>query len=98
MEFLPFGLVIWVKGGQYLPKHAWKGELSTVQVEIEEWTVHSTHQTQLANKIPFVSPTLPSTHKAKREAPSLHCMTRLLITCMEILFLKLAATIFGLDE
>jgi hypothetical protein len=34
--------------------------------------------------------------RIKKGGP-LHSMTRLLIGCMEILFLKLAATIFGLD-
>jgi hypothetical protein len=50
--------------------------VSTVQVESDQWTVHSPHQTQLAKNIPFLSPAPPhSTHKAKREAPSLHDTT-----------------------
>jgi hypothetical protein len=72
MEFLPFGPVIWVKGGQHLPKHAWKGDYLLSKWNIEQWTVHSPHQTQLAKKIPFLS---HSSHKAKREAPSLHDTT-----------------------
>jgi hypothetical protein len=41
-------------------------------------------------------PPLLSTHKKKKVRP-LHSMARLLIGCMKIIFLKLAATIFGLD-
>jgi hypothetical protein len=70
--------------------------LSTVQVEIEQWTVHSPHQTKLANKIPFLS--APSPPPTRQKGRPLHCMTQLLIGCVEILFLKLAANIFGLDE
>jgi hypothetical protein len=62
-----------------------------VQVKSEQWTVHSPHQTQLERKNPPPTPT----YKNKRRP--LHSRTQLLIGCMEILFLKLAATIFGLD-
>jgi hypothetical protein len=55
-----------------------------VQVESEQCTVHSPHQSQLEGKNP------PS-----RDA--LSSMTQLFIGCMEILFLKLASTRFGLD-
>jgi hypothetical protein len=68
-------------------------QLSTVQVESEQWTAHSPHQTQLEKK---TAPP-PHTHKEKKVGHLLHSMTWLLIGCMEILFLKLAATIFGLD-
>jgi hypothetical protein len=44
-----------------------QSRLSTVQVESEQWTVHSPNQTQLEKKNP---PYLPPTRK-KREAPSL---------------------------
>jgi hypothetical protein len=36
--------------------------------------------------------------KRKKKGGNLNSMTRLLIGCMEILFLVLAATIFGLDS
>jgi hypothetical protein len=36
-------------------------------------------------------------HKKKEKGRPLHSMTRLLIGCMQTLFLKLAAIIFGLD-
>jgi len=39
-----------------------------------------------------VTPPLP--HPREKKGRPLHSMTRLLIGCMEILFLKLAATIF----
>ncbi len=44
--------------------------LSPVQVESEQWTVHSPHQTQLDNK-----KKTPSPPTKKRVAPSLHDMT-----------------------
>jgi hypothetical protein len=68
-------------------EHAWK---VTVQFPSEQWTVHSPRQTQLEKKI------LPHTSTRNKGRP-LHSMTQLLISCKEILFLKLAATIFGLD-
>jgi hypothetical protein len=57
--------------------------LSNVQVESEQSTLHTKH---LEKNTP--------THMKKRDA--LHSMTRFLISCMEILFLKFGATIFGL--
>jgi hypothetical protein len=45
-------------------------QLSSVQVESEQWKAHSPHQTQLGKKLP-----LPHTHKKKKEATSLHEMT-----------------------
>jgi len=44
--------------------------LSIVQVESEQWTIHSPHQTQLENKNPA-----PLTRKKRREAPSLYNAT-----------------------
>jgi hypothetical protein len=38
----------------------------------------------------------PSPHKKKKGSP-VYSMTRLLIGCMEIIFLKWVTTIFGLD-
>jgi len=55
-------------------------------------TLHTKVQTQLEKKNPLLH-----SHKNKREAPSLHDTPSLLIGCMEILFLRLIATIFGLD-
>jgi hypothetical protein len=46
--------------------------LSTVQVESEQWTVHSLHQSQLQKKKP---PSLPHPPKENREVPSLHDTT-----------------------
>jgi len=51
-------------------KACMESPLSIVQVESEQWTVHSPHQTQLENKNPD-----PLTHKKRREAPSLHDVT-----------------------
>jgi hypothetical protein len=42
-------------------------------------------------------PALPPTLTREKGRPS-HSMTQLLIGCIEILFVKLAATIFGLDK
>jgi hypothetical protein len=79
-----------------------KVEFPLVQVEIELWTLHSPHQTQLLKKKKKNSPTFPLTHKEKNkrggERP-LHSMAGLLIGCMEILFLKkLAAILFILES
>ncbi len=54
-------------------------------------TLHTKHNLQKK------SPSSPTPATRQKGRP-LHCMTRLLIGCMEILFLKLAATIFGLDK
>ncbi len=52
----------------------------------EKWIVHSPHQTQLENA---------PTPKEEKAAPILHGATSHWLH--EIIFLKLAATIFGLD-
>jgi hypothetical protein len=52
----------------------------------EQWIIHSPHQTQLET---------PPTPKEEKEAPILHDATSHWLH--EILFLKLAATIFCLD-
>ncbi len=67
-----------------------KSGLCTVQVESEQSTLHTKHK--LANKN-FLPPPSPTREKGR----SLHYMTQLLIGGMEILFLKLATTIFGMD-
>jgi hypothetical protein len=72
-----------------------ESQLSTVQKESERWTVQSPHQS--SNTTWKFKTTLLRTHKNKMEAPSLHDTPSLFIGCMEILFLRLAATIFGLD-
>ncbi len=61
-----------------------------------KWTVDSWLSTPNTTwKKPYPS---PPTHKTKKgDLSPLPSMTWLLIGCMEILFLKLAATIFGLD-
>ncbi len=64
-------------------------QLFIVQVESARWTVHSPRQTQLGKK------NTPSLQQKGGPTPSLHD-ARPLIGCMEILFLKLAATIFDL--
>jgi hypothetical protein len=51
------------------------------------WTIHSAHQTQLEKNYH------PS-HPQENKGGPLHSMTQLLIGCMEIIFLKLASTIF----
>ncbi len=69
--------------------------MSTVHCPSGKWTMDS----------PFSTPNTtwkkhgsPSPHpQGKKVGHLLHSMTWLLIGCMEILFLKLAATIFGLD-
>ncbi len=61
--------------------------MSIVQVESEQWTVH----TDLGKKKPL----LPS--PTRKEGRPLHFTMWLLIGYIEILFLNLAATIFGLD-
>jgi len=68
-----------------------KPELSTVQVESEQWTIHSSNQTQLEKEKPRPLPPHP---QEKKKGRLLHSLMRLLIGCMEI---KLAVTIFGLD-
>jgi hypothetical protein len=52
--------------------------------------LHSPHQTQLEKKTPHSPP-------QDKKGRSLHYMKPLLIGCMEILFLNLAAIISGLD-
>jgi hypothetical protein len=64
--------------------------LSNVQVESEQSSLHTKHNLKKTHP-----PSLPHPHE-KRDA--LHSMTRFLISCMEILFLKFAATIFGLGR
>jgi hypothetical protein len=64
-------------------KSCMESPLSNVQVEIEQWTTHSPHQTQLKKRPP--------------SCPHPHATIQLLIGCMEILTLKLVATISGLD-
>jgi hypothetical protein len=78
-------------GPQQPPKKFLHGN-STVQVESEHSTLHT--KQNLEKKTPF-SPQCPPTRKQGKD-PSLHDK-RLLIGCMEILFLILGATIFGLD-
>jgi len=66
-----------------------KNQLSIVQVDNEQMTIHSLQQTQL--ETPFHPP-------ARRKRKPLHLMMHLnLIGCMEILLLKLVAIVFGLD-
>jgi hypothetical protein len=60
-----------------------ESQLPIVQVKCKQWTVHSSHQTQLEKK------PLPLKEQKWRH---LGFMTQLLIGCMEILFIKLAAT------
>jgi len=64
-----------------------ESQLYTVQVESERWTLHTKHN--LKHR--------PTPHPRENKGRPLHSMTQLLIACMEILLLKLAATIFGLD-
>jgi len=45
-----------------------ESRLTTVQVESEQWTVHSPHQTQVEKKNPLPSPN----HKKKKGGPSLN--------------------------
>jgi hypothetical protein len=61
---------------------------STVQVQSEQQAVHTPHQTQLEKKHP--SPA----HLQEKKGRPLHIIMQLLIGCMEILFLKLAANYF----
>jgi len=78
-------------------KKAWiESRLSTVQVENEQWTVHSPHRTQIENK--KKTPLPPPPQAKKRE--DLHPMTQLLIGCMETLNPKIACHYFwpGLIE
>jgi hypothetical protein len=75
-------------GPQQPPKKFLHGN-STVQVESEHSTLHTKHN--LEKKKPLLPPV--PTHKKTREGHD----KRLLIGCMEILFLILGATIFGLD-
>jgi hypothetical protein len=49
-----------------------KCPLFTVQVESEQWTVHSPHQNTTLKKVPLFP---PLTHKTKREYPSLRDTT-----------------------
>ncbi len=69
-----------------------------------KWSVDSPLSTPntTCKKYPLPPPRPPtplySTPPTRQKGRPLHCMTRLLIGCMEILFLQLAATIFGLDE
>jgi hypothetical protein len=60
-------------------------------MESEQWTIHSPQQTKLEKKNPLLPPPI------RKKGMPLHSMTLLLIGWMEILFLKLAATTFGLD-
>jgi hypothetical protein len=71
-------------------KACMESRLSTVQVESEQWTVHSSHQIKLKKK---GSPSSPTRKKGR----PLRSMKRLLISYMKILFLIMAAAIFGLD-
>jgi len=68
-------------------------EKSIVHCPIGKWRVHSPHETQLEKE----NTTSSVTHKIKKEGPFTPWHV-LLISCMEILFLKLAAIIFGLDQ
>jgi hypothetical protein len=61
---------------------------STVQVQSGQQAVHTPHQTQLEKKHP--SPA----HLQEKKGRPLHIIMQLLIGCMEILFLKLAANYF----
>jgi len=63
--------------------------LSTVQEESEQWTIHSPN-------LKIKNHPSPPTLTREKGRPS-HSMTQLLIGCIEILFIKLAATSFGLD-
>jgi hypothetical protein len=69
--------VIWVvKGGQHLPKHAWKGDylLSKWKVNSGQSTLHTKHNLQ--KKIPFLStPSTPPTRQKGRPLHSLHDTT-----------------------
>jgi hypothetical protein len=67
-----------------------KEKRKKLDMESEQWTVHSPHKSLLDDQ---ETPRPPP----KRKEMPLHSMMQLLICCMEILFLKLAATIFGLD-
>jgi hypothetical protein len=70
-------------------KFAWKVEFPLVPL--------STPNTILEKKTP--SHLSPLTHKKKRKrGRPLHSMTGLLIGCIEILFLKLAAIMFVLES
>ncbi len=84
----PCGKLLPSKLGDHLMLGFSACPLSNVQVESEQSSLHTKHN--LKNTHP---PSLPHPHE-KRDA--LHSMTRFLISCMEILFLKFAATIFGL--
>jgi len=70
-------------------KAGMEGGLSAGQEESEQWTIRAPHLKIKNHPSP---PTL--TREKGRPSPS---MTQLLIRCIEILFIKLAATIFGLD-
>jgi hypothetical protein len=97
--------VKWVSIGNSICFDPWKKkregkkslqENSTVHYPSGKWTRDSppfTPNTTRKKNSPCHS---PLTHKKKREAPSLHD-TWLLIGCKAIIFLKLAATIFGHD-
>jgi len=69
-----------------LPKR--KGSILKLRIQ---WTVHSPHKTQLEKKDTSHHP-----QEEKRDDPSHH--GTLLIGCMEIQFLKLVPTIFGLNS
>jgi hypothetical protein len=57
-----------------------------------QWTLHSPHNAQLEKQ----KNTSQHPQETKRDSTSLH--SRLLIGCMEIQFLKVDATIFGLKS
>jgi hypothetical protein len=65
-----------------------KSGLCTLQVESKQATLHTKHK--LGKK------KTPSPPQEKKGGP-FHYMTQLLTRGMEILFLKLATTIFGMD-
>jgi hypothetical protein len=61
--------------------------------ELFAWNGKST----LLTKCNLKKKTSPTEHPQEKKVRPLHSMARLLIGCMKIIFLKLAATIFGLD-
>jgi hypothetical protein len=61
------------------------------QLESEGYTLHTKHN--FKKKKQHLPP-----YRQDKKGRTLHSMTRLLISCMEILFLKLAAVIFGLYQ